>query len=287
MSTEPDPRCPRCGALFTPDQIKRAQPTADCTFCNMTVLLRRTEPIPEAAPLAWPKGFVVTETPAPKPTSADRALVRVGGDPYRDAGSQAPALRPSLLIAWTDDNFYMRIVLVLVNLFLWGTSITAWVLTILGIIVGKADVAIAWTIGAIGAGWFTRMLWRNARRVGADHNGLHWSRVAMSTRIVQEHLPASEIAQLFVRVETPELGEFEEGIPIPAFILYARDHGGRDHVITQVEYPEQAWWLEERLERHLGAVDRPVDGEHKHRELASSVQNTEPSSPTGRDRAGG
>lgn len=91
------------------------------------------------------------------------------------------------------------------HLFLWGTSATAWVLTILGNVVGKIGLAIVYTMGAIGAGWFTRMLWRNARRVGADHKSLHWSRVAMSTRIVQEHLPASEIAQLFVRDETPKL----------------------------------------------------------------------------------
>lgn len=51
----------------------------------------------------------------------------------------------------------------------------------------------------------------------------------------------------------------------PAFILYVRDHGGHDHVITQVEDPEQAWWLEQRLERHLGVSDHPVHGEHKRR----------------------
>ena len=78
MSTEPDSRCPRCGGLFTPDQIKLAQPAADCTFCNMTVLLRRPEPVPEAAPLAWPKGFVVTETrpQSPHPLITLRACRR-------------------------------------------------------------------------------------------------------------------------------------------------------------------------------------------------------------------
>ena len=89
MTTEADPRCPRCGGLFTPDQIK--QPTADCTFCNMTVLLRRPAPVPEAAPLPWPKGFDVTETPAQEPT----ALVTVERNPYREPG-QSLALRPGI-----------------------------------------------------------------------------------------------------------------------------------------------------------------------------------------------
>ena len=34
------------------------------------------------------------------------------------------------------------------------------------------------------------------------------------------------------------------------------------HMVVSVGTPLQAWWLEERLERHLGIVDRPIAGEH-------------------------
>jgi hypothetical protein len=248
--------------LFTPAQINRAQPTGECTFCNMTVLLQRPEPVPEALPLTWPKGFAVTETPAPKLTSVDRALVP-GNDPYRDPASPALALRQGLSIAWKDDNFYLRIGLVFTNLCLWGSGTTIWILMVLGVLVGNIGLAIVWTLVAVACGWFTRVLWRNARLVRADHEGLHWTRVAWTTRVVQEHVPASKIAQLFVRDETPKFGTFEDGIAIPAFALYAREHGGRDHFITQVEDPEQAWWLEARLEQHLGIADQSIDGEHR------------------------
>jgi hypothetical protein len=257
--------------LFTPDQIKLARPTADCTFCDMTVLLRRPEPAPEAAPPTWPKGFEVTETPAPKPTT-EHALARIDSDPYREAASPPPALRPGLSISWTDDNFYMRIGLGFFTFAFGGTTIAMWILMILGIGIGieKLGVMIIWTILSIATGWLTRMVWRNARWVRADHKGLHWTRVAMSTRVVHAHLPDSEIAQLFVRDETPEVNSYRGQIAIPAFILYARDHHGHDHVITQVEDPEQAWWLEERLEHHLGITDRPVAGEHRRQRLISA-----------------
>lgn len=35
-----------------------------------------------------------------------------------------------------------------------------------------------------------------------------------------------------------------------------------DLEFVSVQTPEQAWWLEARLEHHLGLVDRRVEGEH-------------------------
>lgn len=256
MSGTLEIRCPRCGGLLTPDQIRHARPTADCTFCQMTVLVRRPEPVPETPAVPMPKGFEVTETAAPKPG----ALVPAGGDPYRDPGSQAPALRPGLSITWTEDNFYLRLTLVLANIFTWGWSVTCWCLLILG---GPLKLIPAALFTTFLGGFFalgTRTTWPNARWVRADHEGLHWHRYRLTARRETALLPASEIAQLFVRDKTDR---DPDAVVIPNFVLYARDHRGHDHSIVHVEDPEQAWWLEARLEQHLGIVNRRVEGEHR------------------------
>ena len=258
MSATLEIRCPRCGGLLTPDQVRHAHPTADCTFCQMTVLVRRPDPVPEAPPVAMPKGFEITETPAPKPD----ALVHVGGDPYRDAG-QALALRPGLSIRWVEDNFYLRLCLALANVLTVGAFVTMWIVAILEGGFDRIFAGLVATVLAGGFAWFLRAGWSNARWVRADHEGLHWPRLTRTAARRPMLQPASEIAQLYVRDETPTIGKYEEGIAVPCFILYARDHAGRDHMIVQVEDPEQAWWLEARLEQHLGIVNRRIEGEHR------------------------
>jgi hypothetical protein len=102
--------------------------------------------------------------------------------------------------------------------------------------------------------------WNNACWVRADHEGLHWLRLTWTGRRARALLPASEIAQLFVRDKTDR---DSDAVVIPNYVLYAREHGGRDHPIVSVEDPEQAWWLEARLEQHLGIVNRRIEGEHR------------------------
>ena len=216
----------------------------------------------EAAPLAWPAGFAVVETAAAPPD--EQALVRVG-DPYREPATQAIALRPGLAITWTDDNYDQRVLLGVLNATFIGTSAILWALIGLGVVAGKLPITIGLSLVALALVWFTRMTWRNKHRVIADHAGLHWTRIALSTRNVHERLPASEITQLFVREVTPALAPGEEvGLVVRSYVVYARDQAGNDHAaIAEVERPEQAWWLEARLERHLGIADEQIDGEHR------------------------
>lgn len=257
MSSTPEVRCPRCGGLLTPDQIRAARPTADCTFCQMSVLVRRPEPVPETPPVAMPKGFHVSETPAPKPG----ALVRVDGDPYREPG-RALDRPPGLAISWTEDRPYLRVGLVLVNMLTGAMCAGVWIALVLAarLDINRIIAALVGTWIAGGFAWFTRALWGNTRWVRADHEGLHWRRLTRTARWVPALLPAAEIAQLFVRDETDRDDDYFE---VPTFVLYARDRQGRDHVIVQVEDPEQAWWLEARLEEHLGIVNRRIEGEHR------------------------
>jgi hypothetical protein len=206
-------------------------------------MVRRTE----TALVPMPKGFEVTEIAAPTST----ALVRVDGDPYREPGPLA--VRPGLSITWTEDSFYLRLALALASSAACAGSVACWIL-------GPAAGGIISTLIAGTFAWFTRAAWSQARWVRADHEGLHWPRLTWTARRVPALLPASEIAQLFVRDETDR---DEDAVAIPNFVLYARAHGGRDHPIVQVENPEQAWWLEARLEQHLGIVNRRIEGEHR------------------------
>ena len=94
----------------------------------------------------------------------------------------------------------------------------------------------------------------------ADHDGLHWARVAFPGRVIRKTLAPSELAQLFVR----DVVDDDEGIISHSYELVARDYGGADHLVFYTRDPEKARWLEARLEQHLGMVDRRIAGDDHH-----------------------
>lgn len=195
-----------------------------------------------------PKTFRVTESA--RPTSADNALVRVDGGPYRDL---ALAATPGLSIEWRADDFHISpgSGAVLSNLVWWGSSATLVILAILGRI-SQAGLAISETLLVIILG--ALYWWRKSRWVRADHEGLHWRGISWMTRSESQHLLTPDLAQLVVR------RKLDDGDPY--FVVHARDRGGREHVIASFTDAEQAWWLEARLEQHFGLVHRRIAGEH-------------------------
>ncbi|MEO8551503.1 MAG: hypothetical protein ABI678_16105 [Kofleriaceae bacterium] len=73
------------------------------------------------------------------------------------------------------------------------------------------------------------------------------------------HLAAPEVAQLLVRDITDRDGD--NIWPKQEFRLYVRDRAGKDHALFAFPQPHNAWWLEERIEHHLGIPDRRLPGE--------------------------
>lgn len=230
------PRCP-CGGLFTPDQVRAADPSAECTFCKRRVLLR-PPPSPPEAPrpkaLEWPSGFVVTESPAP-------ALPPGSVDPYRAAPVAPP--RGALTITWKAAAprwvwlFYI----------VWCGG-----LILFAAASGERHAPLVLVLVAATT-WHQLGSFVNTQRIVVDGAELRFtSRPVPYIRGIR--LAASEVSQLFT-LETPRK---KDG---PLYFVYVRDRRGRDRQLVQLEAPEQCWWLEEKLEQHLGLVDRPIDGE--------------------------
>lgn len=237
--------CPLCDRSFPPDQVSPGRQTAECTSCEMSVLVHRVD----GASASRPSGFAITRTPA-----LGCPAVQLGDGLYR---TRELARRPDLAITQElprdSDGLLAR-------------AIVAGELFIAAVIALAAGASGAVTLCFTGALFV--LLWslvtaRHARRViRADHQGLHWPRVTWTSQLQNRTLPANDIAQLYVR-DTSRLTQRWS----PRFTLCARDRGGRDHAITELDTPEQAWWLEDRLERHLGLVDRAVAGEYRRQAL--------------------
>jgi len=69
-------------------------------------------------------------------------------------------------------------------------------------------------------------------------------------------IPVGNIDQLFTYMPTIKDFDGEETI---SFVLIVRDTAGLDHELVDLDTPEQARWLKQRLEHHLGIVDRGGD----------------------------
>jgi hypothetical protein len=229
-----DVRCPRCAALFTPDQIRAANPTARCSFCKTELLVRQElpPPPPEAPPPPpppMPPFFEVTET-APRRAEAD------AGDPYRSAPASPP--RSELTIHWRDRRDLVPAILAMI--FLWGLVapflvVGAWWAPV-GVVIGLAGTFV--TVA-------TAVNWS---RVRVDADAIEWTSHPLPVDR-RRRVPIAEVAQLFtVRAAA-------------SYVVNVKTRRGKVRVIAAVASPAQASWLEYAIERHLGIEDQPVEGE--------------------------
>jgi hypothetical protein len=263
--------CPCCDAAIAPEQLTEP-PFATCTSCKLSVLAKwrrvpaaatssaatpitptapavTTAPVAPALatsipaptkPAAWPPGFVVEETAPLAP------LASVAGDPYRSAPRRPE--RAGLTITWhTKRPGVWRIVLLFIAL--WSGLLTVIaragdLQTWLGLHVFVGFIMLPVLFGA----------WMNRLRIHAGSESLSRHAASVSRDVV---LPIERIAQLFTRkLTTPDRDELGNYVDRVDYVLFARDHAGGDHEFVSVQTPEQAWWLEARLEHHLGLVDR-------------------------------
>lgn len=197
-------------------------------------------------PEQWPDGFVVTEQPEPS-----TALVAVG-DPYRDADR---TLDPSvaLEVAWTEDNWGERVLAVL------GCAVIPVGAMTWALYLGLAATIVAGIVAIAACGWVTRAVWDSKRwlRVGSD--GMQWRSRSWLWSPTIHRLAAGDIAQLHVRDITER--NPNNMWPEEKYRLYVRDRDGKDHTLFTFPKPENAQWLEHRIEDHLGIPDRALPGE--------------------------
>jgi hypothetical protein len=104
---------------------------------------------------------------------------------------------------------------------------------------------------ALSRGWRVARLHANHERLEVENSRRDWRRV---------RLAAPDVEQIFC---IEEVDEDEDR----TYHVCARDRWGKDHELAVVHEPEQAWWLEERLESHLGIRDRIIDGAHRRKAL--------------------
>ena len=197
-------------------------------------------------PEQWPKGFVVTEQ-----AEQTTAMVVAGGDPYRDAER---TLDPSvaLEVAWTEDNWGERVVAVI------ACGSVPFLAMTYAFYLGLAAMIAAGVVAVAACAWITRMVWDTQRwlRVGSD--GMHWRSRSLLLVPTVHRLAAGDITQLHVRDETPRNPNHW---PEEKFRLYVRDRRGKDHALFTFPEPQNAQWLERRIEDHLGIPDRALPGE--------------------------
>jgi hypothetical protein len=188
--------------------------------------------------LAWPRGFAITDL-----ALRDSTSVQLGDGIYR---THEVAPRPGLAITREiprDRHEHLVRAIVAGELF---------VATIIALAAGASRAVPVCLASA-----------RHRRQtIRVDQQGLHWPGITWTTQLRHRSLANDDIAQLYVRNTSLIARSW-----LPRFTLYARDRAGRDHAITKLDTPEQAWWLEDRLEGHLGLVGRAVAGEYRRQAL--------------------
>ena len=94
-------------------------------------------------------------------------------------------------------------------------------------------------------------VWFNKAEVHADRQEIVFRAGPVARKLTR--LATSEIDHLF----TLEVRDSEGD---PSYVIKARDRAGRDFDLLTILHSEQAWWIQDRLERHLGLPHR-LDGE--------------------------
>jgi hypothetical protein len=239
-----DVTCVRCRAPIAPGDINVQQAIAKCAACgavfDFTAQVREgARPLQRVRPqVAMPRGWVVDETP---PARAD-------GDPYREAAVS----RGSLTITWRWQHA-VGIGFLLFAL-VWWAFLVFWVafapglMKLFATLHGAAGVVIVY----VGLAMITN---RTTVRVHGDvlevdHRPLWWpGRLRMGV---------ADIDQLYV-VQRLRQRSNNQG-PRTTYELCALDRRGTQRKVMTLDEADQALYLEQRIEHHLGIVDVEVAG---------------------------
>jgi hypothetical protein len=177
-----------------------------------------------------PRGFEVIETAPPDGEATSN-------DPYRHAPDGRA--RSTLTIRWRDRRYVPLLALVttgwwLATPYLAGMHEWIWI---------YAGAGIAFVI-------LTVCELVNRRVVRVDPAAIAWSSEPLKVR-EGRRIGTEEIARLFVAHQA------DRGL----FVVTVRTRGGAEVAVAELTTAEQAGWLEQRVEAHLGITNRPGEGE--------------------------
>jgi len=105
-------------------------------------------------------------------------------------------------------------------------------------------------IGVIGV-YMLLVAWFNKSEVHADRLEIVFRAGPVKRKSTRQL--TSEIDHLFML-------EVRDSDGAASYVIKARDRAGRDCDLLTTLHSEQAWWIQDRLERHLG-LQHVVDGE--------------------------
>jgi hypothetical protein len=231
--------CPECKQLIQADQINLERGLAKCQGCHN--LFRLDAQIADLAP-AGPAGYGPTyANPAPVPIPAEINLQRDGG---------------TLVLSWRWFNVGF-LFLAFFCLF-WDGFLVFWYS--IGFAGGMPLVALLFPLlhVAVGVGlsWYTLGGFLNHTVIKASREELSVKHLPLWMPGMQR-IPTSELSQLFCRERVVR----GRNGPSVHYELCALLRSGKEVKLVQQSRPEQARYLEQQIESHLGIQNRPVGGE--------------------------
>lgn len=227
--------CPHCGAPVEEAGIHADLGIAKCQHCRAVLDLLPLRAAAEGGPAPRRR----SEVPVPERFSLEKQ-----GD--------------RLAITWRWFN-WGRIFILLFCLF-WDGFLVLWYGSVLGA-KGRPEpvmllVPLLHLAVGIGVTWYGLAGLLNTTRLEIERGFLH-IRHGPIPWFGNRDLPVKQLQQLFVR----EIVHRSKNGTSYTYNLMAqlKPHGQELKLITLLDKPEQAFFLEQRIEDHLGIVDVPVD----------------------------
>lgn len=225
-------KCPACGSFFRSEDLDTARGVLTCRFCRALTLFR-------APPSASPGLVARPEVPLPQRITLEDA--HGGGIVIRRRWFQASFVFFAVFCA------------------IWFGFLAVWYTVTLGSgapIVFSLFPLVHVAVG-LGLGYFTLAGFLNTttidvrdETVAVRHGPIPWRGVPA--------LPSSRITQLYCK---ERIHRGKNGTTTSYEVWAALDEGQPKKLVSGLNEPEQALFIEQRIERALGLADRPMPAE--------------------------
>ncbi|MEM1084840.1 MAG: hypothetical protein AAGI48_12080 [Verrucomicrobiota bacterium] len=222
-------KCRNCGSQLSPENISAELSAARCTHCNALFALPASV---VSKPIARPQ--------APLPS----------GFEIHTAGNGVQITR-----RWRSARvWFLLFFAIFWNGFLvvWhGIAISQgqWLMSAFGLIHTAVGVGLIYTVAAMFLN--STVIRCENNRILVHHGPLPWKG--------NKTMATEEIEQLYC---TEKITRSKNGTSTRYRIEAVLKGNRRETLLKGVDNPDQALFIEQQLEKALGIVDRPVDGEH-------------------------
>jgi hypothetical protein len=259
-----DIACERCGAPIPAADVNLDARLAKCRACNavfdFTTQLRKAS---AEAPLAAVPDASLQRRRPPVPMPEGITIVEdEGGDPSPGDYREAPA-RPGRLVisrSWFNNQLFFMLFFCIA----WDAFLVFWYSTatrgpssfsIIAIVFPIAHVAVGVGLTYRTLAGFLNKTWITVtpEALTIRHKPLPWRG--------NRTIPASELEQLYCE---ESVSNDKDGSSSRTYKLSAWLKDGRKlELLASLPSPDQALFLEQRIEDRLGIVDAPVGGEYR------------------------